>query len=321
MEPAETPSHAPAQGGSILVADDSPTIARLLEALLVEAGYDVTTVSDGALALRAALDHCPDLIVADVTMPTMGGLELTHLLREDPRTAGVSIILITAGGDTAKLEGLSAGADDYVVKPWDPAELVARVRGVLRRANELRAQSPLTRLPGNIRIQEELQRRIAEKEEFALLYADLDFFKAYNDHYGFARGDEVLQASAELIRDVVTELAGPTTFIGHVGGDDFVVICRVPDAKPIAEAVVGRFDAMAPALYDPKDALRGSIETENRLGDVQSFPFVSISIGSATSENRAFTHYAEVVAIATEMKSVAKKTSGSSWAADRRNGV
>ena len=100
-----------------------------------------------------------------------------------------------------------------------------------------------------------------------------------------------------------------------------VVICRVPDAKPIAETLVDRFDAMAPTLYDPEDALRGSIETENRLGDVQSFPFVSISIGSATSENRDFTHYAEVVAIATEMKSVAKKTFGSSWARDRRNGT
>jgi diguanylate cyclase (GGDEF)-like protein len=319
MEQAETPSLAPAQGGSILVADDSPTIARLLEAELVEAGYDVTTVEDGRLALEAALDHCPDLVLADVTMPTMGGLELTHRLREDPRTAGVSIILITAGGDTAKLEGLSAGADDYIVKPFDTAELLARVRGVLRRANELRAQSPLTRLPGNIRIQEELQRRLADKEEFALLYADLDYFKAYNDHYGFVRGDEVLQATAELIRDVVSELAGPGTFIGHVGGDDFVVICRVPDARPIAEAFVERFDSLAPTLYDPQDALRGSIETENRLGDVQSFPFLSISIGSATSENRDFTHYAEVVGIATEMKSVAKKTPGSSWAADRRS--
>jgi diguanylate cyclase (GGDEF)-like protein len=321
MEPAETPSHAPAPSGSILVADDSPTYARLLEAELADAGYDVTTVADGSLALEAAIDHCPDLVLADVTMPTMGGLELTHLLRGDPRTAGVSIILITAGGDTAKLEGLTAGADDYIVKPFDTAELLARVRGVLRRANELRAQSPLTRLPGNIRIQEELQRRIAEKEEFALLYADLDYFKAYNDHYGFARGDDVLQASAELVRDVVAELSGPTTFIGHVGGDDFVVICRVPDAKPIAETIVERFDAMAPTLYDAEDALRGSIETENRLGDVQSFPFVSISIGYATSENREFTHYAEVVAIATEMKSVAKKTSGSSWARDRRNGT
>ena len=191
-------------------------------------------------------------------------------------------------------------------------------RSVLRQSNELRAQSPLTRLPGNVRIQEELQRRITQHDGFALLYADLDYFKAYNDHYGFARGDEVLQATAELIREVATEVGGPTTFIGHVGGDDFVIVSSLQDTKPIAERLIERFEAMAPSLYDAQDAVRGFVETENRLGDLQPFPFVSISIGAATTENRSFTHYAEVVGVATEMKSVAKKTPGSSWAADRR---
>src|SRR6187397_723035 len=105
MESPDTTSNTPGAGGSILVADDSATIARLLEAELAAAGYDVTTVGDGQLALDRALEQCPDLVLADVTMPTMGGLELTHLLRGDPRTAGVSIILITAGGSAAKLEG------------------------------------------------------------------------------------------------------------------------------------------------------------------------------------------------------------------------
>jgi diguanylate cyclase (GGDEF)-like protein len=308
----------PTIGGSILVADDSATIARLLQAELGTAGFEVTVVGNGREALDVALEKCPDLVLADVTMPTMGGLELTHRLRSDPRTAAVSIILITATGSAAKLEGLSAGADDYIVKPFDTPELLARVRGVLRRTSELRAQSPLTRLPGNIRIQEELQRRLTEHEEFVLLYADLDYFKAYNDHYGFARGDEVLQATAEMIREVATEVGGPTTFIGHVGGDDFVIVSSLQDAKRIAELLIDRFEATAPSLYDPQDAVRGFIETENRLGDLQPFPFVSISIGAASTESRAFTHYAEVVAVATEMKSVAKKTPGSSWAADRR---
>ena len=192
------------------------------------------------------------------------------------------------------------------------------MRGVLRRANELRAQSPLTRLPGNIRIQEEIQRRIASHEEFALLYADLDYFKAYNDHYGFARGDEILQKSAELIRDVSTTSGGAGTFVGHVGGDDFVIITAIDRATPIGEALVDEFEAVAPTLYDPEDAARGYIETENRLGDVQPFSFVSVSVGIATTSNRAYGHYADVVAIATEMKSFAKRTPGSSWAVDRR---
>jgi diguanylate cyclase (GGDEF)-like protein len=319
MSPDDSSLAGKASSERILVADDSPTIARLLEVELRSAGFEVEVVGDGRDALESARSRYPDLVLADVTMPTMGGVELTHLLREDPRTAGVSIILITAGGVSAdKLEGLSAGADDYIVKPFDTAELLARVRGVLRRANELRAQSPLTRLPGNIRIQEEIQRRIASHEEFALLYADLDYFKAYNDHYGFARGDEILQKSAELIRDVSTATGGVGTFVGHVGGDDFVIITAIDSATPIGEALVDQFEAMAPTLYDPEDAARGYIETENRLGDVQPFPFVSISIGIATTGNREYSHYAEVVAIATEMKSFAKRTPGSSWAVDRR---
>src|SRR5437870_5156023 len=318
MEESAMEVETPGVAGSILVADDSATIARLLQAELGAAGFAVTVTGDGQEALDSALEDCPDLVLADVTMPTMGGLELTHRLRSDPRTAGVSIILITATGSAAKLEGLTAGADDYIVKPFDTAELLARVRSVLRRSNELRAQSPLTRLPGNVRIQEELQRRITQHDGFALLYADLDYFKAYNDHYGFARGDEVLQATAELIREVATEVGGPTTFIGHVGGDDLLIVSSLQDTKPIAERLIERFEAMAPSLYDAQDAVRGFVETENRLGDLQPFPFVSISIGAATTENRSFTHYAEVVGVATEMKSVAKKTPGSSWAADRR---
>ena len=105
MEASDTNTNTQGAGGSILVADDSATIARLLEAELAAAGYDVTTVGDGRLALDTALERCPDLVLADVTMPTMGGLELTHLLRGDPRTAGVSIILITAGGSAASSKG------------------------------------------------------------------------------------------------------------------------------------------------------------------------------------------------------------------------
>ncbi|HEY1332594.1 MAG TPA: response regulator [Actinomycetota bacterium] len=303
----------------ILVVDDSSTIRRLLEIELRSAGFDVRTASDGREALEAARDRCPELILADVMMPEMGGLELTHHLREDPRTAGVSIILITARGMSAdKLEGLAAGADDYIVKPFDNAEMLARVKGVLRRSRELRAQSPLTRLPGNIRIQEEIQQRVEEEASFCLLYADLDNFKAYNDYYGFARGDEVLQAAARIIQEVSIAVGGPETFVGHVGGDDFVVVSHVERWEQIADAIVERFDREAPALYDPLEGERGYIEIENRRGEMQQFPLVSISIGVATTEKRAYTHYAEAVSIASEMKTFTKRTAGSSWAVDRR---
>ena len=181
-------------GESLLVVDDDPFIARLLEIELRAAGYDVRVASDGALALAAAQERCPDLVLADVMMPNMDGFELTRRLRQDPRTAAVSIIMLTARGLSAdKLEGFAIGADDYIVKPFDTPELLARIRGVLRRSRDMRAQSPLTGLPGNIRIEEEIDRQVDEGTPFALLYADLDHFKAFNDHYGFMRGDQALR--------------------------------------------------------------------------------------------------------------------------------
>jgi diguanylate cyclase (GGDEF)-like protein len=252
-------------------------------------------------------------------MPNMDGFELTRRLRQDPRTATVSIIMLTARGLSAdKLEGFAIGADDYIVKPFDTPELLARIRGVLRRAKEMRAQSPLTGLPGNVRIEEEIDGLVERGEDFALLYADLDHFKAYNDHYGFMRGDQAIQTTAALIEEVAREVTGGDAFIGHVGGDDFVLIVPTEKATDAAEAIVKRFDQEVPALYDPDDRERGFVEVANRRGELQRFPLLSISIGVASTEKRAYAHYAEAVAIATEMKAYTKATAGSSWAIDRR---
>jgi diguanylate cyclase (GGDEF)-like protein len=304
---------------SVVVVDDDPFLARLLEIELRVAGYEVRVASDGEQALGLILDSVPDLVVADVMMPNMDGFELTRRLRQDSRTSGVSVIMLTARGLSAdKLEGFSVGADDYVVKPFDTPELLARIRGVLRRAKEMRAQSPLTGLPGNTRIEEEIESRVAAGGVFAVLYADLDHFKAYNDHYGFMRGDQVIQFVARLIQDVTTESGGPDVFVGHVGGDDFVMVCPVDAAERIAQNVIDGFDAEIGSLYDPKDRDRGFIEVANRRGEKRQFPLLSISIGIATTARRRFYHYAEIVAVASEMRSYTKGTLGSSYAADRR---
>ena len=307
------------QGEHVLVVDDDPFIARLLEIELRAAGYEVAVAGDGLQALEAAQARSPDLVLADVMMPNMDGFELTRRLRLDPRTASVSVIMLTARGLSAdKLEGFSVGADDYIVKPFDTPELLARIRGVLRRAREMRASSPLTGLPGNVRIEEEIDARVGGGREFAILYADLDHFKAFNDHYGFMRGDQVIQFAARMIQEVALETTGGDAFVGHVGGDDFVVVCTPEAAETVAQAIVDRFDARSASLYDDTDATQGHIEVLNRQGEMQRFPLLSISIGVASTERRAFAHYAEAVAVATEMKSFTKATAGSSWAADRR---
>jgi len=306
-------------GERLLVVDDDPFIARLLEIELRAAGYDVRIASDGEQALTLARQECPDLVLADVMMPNMDGFELTRRLRMDPRTATVSVIMLTARGLSAdKLEGFAIGADDYIVKPFDTPELLARIRGVLRRAKDHRAASPLTGLPGNVRIEEEIDSRVETGADFAILYADMDHFKAFNDHYGFLRGDQAIQATAKLIEEAALSASGGEAFVGHVGGDDFVVVVEPQVAAAVAEEIVQRFDASAAEWYDPEDRANGWIEVMNRRGELQRFAVVSVSVGIASTERRKFNHYAEAVAVATEMKQFTKGTAGSSWSVDRR---
>jgi len=317
--PDDEPTDAAPVGGAVLVVDDDPFIARLLEIELKAAEYDVRVANDGVRALELARERCPDLMLVDLMMPSMDGFELTRQLRADSRTASASVIMLTARGLSAdKLEGFAVGVDDYIVKPFDTPELLARIRSVLRRGKEMRQQSPLTGLPGNIRIEGEIEGRVRSGARFAILYADLDNFKAFNDHYGFMRGDRAIQFTADLLQDVAREVVGPDAFVGHVGGDDFVIVCGAEVAEHVAERIVERFDGAVTDLYDESDRARGSIRVANRRGEVQEFPLLAISIGVATTERRSYGHFAEAVAIATEMKSFTKGTLGSSWAVDRR---
>src|SRR3972149_6253219 len=148
---------------TILVVDDDPDIARFVEVNLRSAGYEVAVAGDGEEALGVATEMRPDLVLLDVMMPRLDGFEVAQRLRRNPQTAGSSIIMLTAKAlSTDKVLGLQSGADDYIIKPFDPIELLARVKGTLRRAKGMRHLSPLTGLPGNIRIQEEIERRVRE---------------------------------------------------------------------------------------------------------------------------------------------------------------
>jgi diguanylate cyclase (GGDEF)-like protein len=304
---------------TILVVDDDPDIARFVEVNLRSAGYDVAVAGDGEEALDKAATIRPDLILLDVMMPRIDGFEVAQRLRKNPQTSNTSIIMLTAKALSAdKVTGLQAGADDYIIKPFDPIELLARVKGTLRRAREMRNLSPLTGLPGNIRIQEEIERQVREARPFAVLYSDLDNFKAYNDKYGFVRGDRLIQATARIVQDAVVEFDGAEGFVGHVGGDDFVAVVRPEVAEDVARQVTERFDVTKMEFYDADDLERGFVRMEDRRGEVVDIPLVSISVGIASTARRAFAHYGEAVAVATEMKQFAKREAGSSYAVDRR---
>jgi diguanylate cyclase (GGDEF)-like protein len=306
---------------TILVVDDDEAIRAYLAVTLELAGLDVCLAGDGAEALELARRRCADLVLLDVMLPVMDGLSALAQLQADPRTRHLPVVLLSARSDRQDaIAGLDAGADDYLTKPVEPDELLARVRAALRRAGEQRLRNPLTGLPGNGTIQAELARRVDARLPLALLHVDLDGFKAYNDHYGFVRGDDVLERVAALLLDLQDAFRDDHAFVGHVGGDDFVVLCGPSDAEETARAICRRIDALAPELYDPEDRDAGGIEVTDRQGVHRRFPLLSVSIGVASSARRAFEHPGEVASIAAELKTYAKArtSSGSAYAIDRR---
>jgi diguanylate cyclase (GGDEF)-like protein len=306
----------------VLIADDDEDIRAFLEVTLNLEGFEVSAARDGVETLELATSQSPDVVVLDVMMPRLDGLEVLRQLRSDTRTSHLPVLLLTARAQrTDAISGLDAGADDYVTKPFDAEELLARLRSALRRAETQRTRNPLTGLPGNESILSDLTQRLERDEPFALLYVDLDQFKPFNDHYGFLRGDEALRSLGTLLQEARNELDDPTAFVGHVGGDDFVMICHPDDAEAAASAICERFDALAPSFYDPADREAGAIEVADRRGVPQSFELLSLSIGIATTDGRVFEHHGEVVTTATEMKRYAKSRggSGSTYAFDRRS--
>ncbi|MBI5201549.1 MAG: response regulator [Elusimicrobia bacterium] len=306
----------------ILIADDEDSIHSLLRRALPDAEYAITSAVDGDETLRQAREGSPDLILLDVHMPGKDGMQILAELRRDTRTRMVPVILVT--GDAApgdRVRGLDSGADDYVGKPFDVRELTARISSVLRRNRRDMAANPLTKLPGSPTIEEEVSRRISDREPFAFLYVDIDHFKAYNDAYGYARGDGMLQELSECLVGCAAIAGAPGDFVGHVGGDDFVVVCDPARAEQLARAVASRFDRAVPRFYGEIARRWGFIETRDRLGRWRHFPLASLSIGIVSTATHDLQRYAQVVERASEMKAWVKARGAcgkSRYAFDRR---
>jgi diguanylate cyclase (GGDEF)-like protein len=303
----------------ILIAEDEPALRDVLRMQLELEDYEVIEAHDGRQALERASEALPDVVLLDVMMPFMDGYAVCRHLRAQFSTRHIPIVMLTARTDiSAKVNGLEGGANDYVTKPWNRGELMLRIRNVLEWSKQQRSASPLTGLPGNHSINDEIRRHLASGERFALLQIDIDHFKAFNDYYGYARGDQAIQMLARILSESAVRFGSDGCFVGHIGGDDFVVITSTQNAEPLGEEILKSFAETMPLLYEKPDLDHGYIEVRNRRHVPERFPLMSVTIALVRTDRMPVSHLAQIIDIAQELKAHGKGIAGSVLVGERR---
>ncbi len=314
---------------TILVVDSNPDdISTALQALRNE-GYEVVTAQENEAALENVKRMVPDLILLDVVMPGLGGLFLCRKFKSYQALGNVPVIFVTPSSDPDEIGPcFDAGGSDYVAKPVNQTELLARVRThlelreALLELERLRETpldvNPLTQLPGRNPVTWTIQDALDKKLDATVITCDLDDFRAYNQRYGYAQGDRVLKFAARVLEESVQAACRSEGFIGHLGGDDFMLIVASDQAEALGHELACRFDEGIPALYQKNDIEKGGIITADRRGRVHLFPFMAISMAGVPLQNHDFKLFQEVFEACESAMQKAKATSGSNLFVDRR---
>lgn len=304
----------------ILVADDEPHIRRILQFLLEQEGFEVQMAEDGEEAWKAVASFQPDLVLLDVMMPRMDGFAVLEIIRAGFETARLPVILLTAKGEEAdKVRGLKGGANDYIIKPFNHDELLLRVSNLLEATRREREANPLTGLPGNRAIEREIQSRIASGREYSFMYIDIDRFKSFNDHYGYSMGDRAISFVAGVLVGCTQKYGAGWEFVGHVGGDDFVVASDSANGEALARHIIEEFDAGKEDLHDPVDYKRGYLEVESRSGSTERFPLITLTLALVKDAKGRFEHPAQLSDVLAELKRFGKTSPESVVVRERRS--
>lgn len=302
---------------TILIVSQDPLLTNLAERLLTPR-FRTIVLGGMVSAVDAIYNDIPNLVIAEVPSGDDATVESINNLKEDPMFNQLPILAVIGDQPTPEWEGIFV--EDYLRKGDLEKDLFSRVSLAVSRSERVVEINPLTRLPGNISINRQIEDRLGRGDLFSFAYADLDYFKPFNDKYGFSRGDEVIKITGRLILNFVKNRQPKGSFIGHIGGDDFVFIMEPGLIEGACGDIIRAFDQIIPTLYDSEDRERGGIQSKDRRGTARFFPFMGISIGVSGTTIRSFSHFGELTGAASEMKHFAKKTKGSSYSMDKRTG-
>lgn len=266
-----------------------------------------------------ALKNIPSIIIINEDAIEVDVLELCKRIRRDEDNSITPIIVVSSETErNHRIEILKESVEYYIKKPVNAQYLYYTIKNLSRLLTINRRISPLTGLPGNVQIHAELKKRISNHEEFSVLYLDLDNFKAYNDVYGFLKGDEIIKFTADTIIRCIHSNITDNAFIGHIGGDDFIAIVPILHCEKLCESIIANFDVEVTKFFTEDDNEKGYIEVANRKGIIEQFPLTSISIGVVEADKDRFSNMLEIGEIGAQVKHAAKSVMGSSYAIDKR---
>ncbi len=300
-----------------IIDDDDSSIVIFRELFKNDKDYKFISVKTEQIDI--ALKNIPSLIVINEDAIDRDVVDLCRKIRKDEDNTITPVIVVSSKSDKEhRVRILQESIEYFIKKPVDEQYLYYTVKNLNRLLSSNRRISPLTGLPGNVQIHAELKKRIVKKEPFSVLYLDLDNFKAYNDVYGFLKGDEIIEFTAETILNCVHNSEFSDTFVGHIGGDDFVAIIPGIESENICQNILAYFEKHVERYFTEDDLEKGYIEVANRRGIMEQFPLTSLSIGVVVADPGRFHNILEIGEVGAQVKHMAKSVMGSSYAIDRR---
>lgn len=295
--------------GDVLVSEE-PSL------MLTASGYQVLSFTSSHAAIAVILEDPPDMLVVDKALP--GCLDLLNAAKACLQKTNMPILMVVESHELSSLDWEEFSVDDILVKPIDADDLLARIRLSQARMNRVFDNNPLSRLPGNTSILKAIQKTIESDEGSGVCYVDIDNFKPYNDRYGFSQGDDVILMVARIIVNVLEEVARNRSFVGHVGGDDFLFIVPEDIVDETCKRVLSHFDVVRNMFLSKDDIEAGCYLEKDRQGRETTYGLLSLSIAVIPTGNHRFSHSAEVANAASQLKHFVKQKDGSNYVIDRR---
>jgi diguanylate cyclase (GGDEF)-like protein len=303
----------------LVVISQDMVLKGMMEGFLRDI-FSVVVFSNMQSAIDFIYNTIPNLVIIDLTIYDNQAVGILNNLKGDPIFSQLPVMAILSDNPENSQWGALL-VEDYIRRSDLERDIYPRINLAILRSERIVEINPLTRLPGNISINRQIQERLDLSQTFAVAYADLDNFKPFNDYYGFSRGDEMIRVTGRLILNIVKNRQSQEGFVGHIGGDDFIYIVDLDLVEEITNEIIEAFDRIVPTFYDTEDREKGYIKSVDRQGNIRTYPIITISVGITHNKVKKFSHYGEITEVASEMKKFAKTFKGSCFKSDQRQYV